>query len=315
MQNTPISARKGLYAQVIVWLLLIDLICASDDILSFYLDQSLHPIQVSFIRFVVNAVSVLPWMLPKGLTYFRTKKAGLHFWRGVLGAVAIGSVTISVIKMPLMKNTCLSFTEPLFLLPLAALFLKEKISTARVACSLLGMLGIVVVTYQDIAMYNFWVVLPLLSAFMFAVITVIARKMADDEPLPTLLFYFGLVTSLVLLVPAMKVWQPLTLRTLFFLTLLGINGNLVQVCMFQAFKCSDVSGFMPLRYMEALFTFSLGYLFFRQIPPATTWLGGVLILLAAFLITRAEQRRNEDGGDSSSSQGDENQLEETCNAA
>ncbi len=134
MQNTPISARKGLYAQVIVWLLLIDLICASDDILSFYLDQSLHPIQVSFIRFVVNAVSVLPWMLPKGLTYFRTKKAGLHFWRGVLGAVAIGSVTISVIKMPLMKNTCLSFTEPLFLLPLAALFEGKKL--ARPSCGL-----------------------------------------------------------------------------------------------------------------------------------------------------------------------------------
>lgn len=280
------------YTQVIIWVLLIDFFCALDDVLSFYLDHSLHPFQVAFVRFFVNAVSVLPWMLPHGMLYFKTSQPWMHFWRGALGAVAIGCGTLSLMKMPLMKNTCLSFTECLFFLPLGAIFLKEHVDGIRILCSCLGLAGVVFITYQDVALSNFWVFLPLMNAFLFAVITTIARKIADDEPLPTLLFYFGLVTSLVLLGPALWVWKPVGWCQLGLLVVLGISGNLIQVCMFKAFQCSEVSAFMPLRYVEVLMTFAMGYLLFHQVPPKMTWLGGILIILAAFVIAWSERKND-----------------------
>lgn len=286
------TRNRPQFAKAIFWVLLIDLICTSDDVLSFYLDQGLHPFQVAFIRFFINMVSVLPWMLPRGSFYFKTKQLGMHFWRGAIGALAIGSMTLALLKMPLMKNTCLSFTEPLFFLPLGAIFLKEHVTGQRIVCSLLGMLGIVAITYQDFATFNYWALVSLFGAFSFAVITVIARKMADEEPLVTMLFYFGLVTSLVFLVPALSVWKPVGWLQLGLLLMLGINGNLVQVCMFQAFKCSEISAFMPLRYVEAIFTFAAGFFLFHQVPPLQTWIGGSLITLGALWMTLIERRQD-----------------------
>lgn len=281
--------------QALVWLLLIDFSCAMDDILSLYLDQGLHPFQVAFVRFVVNALSVLPWMLPRGLFYFRMAQPMMHFWRAALGAIAIGCGTIAIMKMPLVQNTFLTFTESLFFLPLGAIFLKEHVTKQRVICSVLGLFGVIFITYQDISLSNFWILLPLMSAFFFAGTTTIARKMADDEPLQTLLFYFGLVSGLIFLIPALLVWKPLCWKQLMLLTALGVCGNLIQVFMFRAFQCAEISAFMPLRYMEAIMTFTLGYLIFHQIPPRTTWLGGSIIVLAALFITRTERRNDRVG--------------------
>jgi drug/metabolite transporter (DMT)-like permease len=170
--------------------------------------------------------------------------------------------------------------------------LKESVSIARWVCTLFGFIGVITITYQDFNTFNFWIWLPIISAFSFAVITLIAKRISSDEHIYTSLFYFGLGTSLVFLIPAIAVWRPLTLFNIAILTILGINGNLMQVCMFKAFDIVDVSGFMPLRYIEMVFTFMFGYLFFRQIPSYTTVIGGIIITISAIIITALEQRKN-----------------------
>lgn len=262
-----------------------------NDILTCTVGQTVHPIQVSFFRFVVTALSVLPFMLPKGALSFRTKMPALHFWRALMGAFAIGCGAYSVLRFPLLKNTCISFTEPLFFLPLAVIFLREKVDTVRWGCTLLGFLGIVLITYQDFRTFNLWVLVPLLGTLAFAVMDLLAKKMVYEETLTTLLFYFGLGTSLVFLVPALLVWEPLTWKQAALLTGLGVNGNLIQICMFQAFKAADVSGLMPLRYTEFLFTFLGGWLFFSQVPTLSLLAGGVLIIVSACVVTLWERRK------------------------
>lgn len=236
-------------------------------------------------------LSVLPFMLRRGALYFKSHCFKMHTWRAVLGAMALGVNAFAVIRVPLLKNTCISFTEPLLVLSLAAVFLREKIDSARLGCTLLGLLGIVVVTYQDFSTFNVWIALPILSTLMYAIITLVARKLADEDPIPTMLFYFSLGTSLLLLIPALMTWSPVSLKQLGLLALLGMGGNLIQVCMFKAFEASDVSALMPLRYLELVFTFLFGYFLFHQVPAGTTWIGSVIIIASAMLITILEKRK------------------------
>ena len=261
------------------------------DVISRYIGQDINPIQISFIRFFISMVSVIPFMLPKGKFYFKLRMPKLHFWRAFWGALAIGLGTFSVLKFQIGYNTSIMFAEPLIFLPLAAIFLKEKVDAARWICTLAGAVGIATILYNDILNFNIWFFVPLLSAFLFAVICVIAKKMVYDEHILTLLFYFGLGTTLLFLVPALIVWKPMTLKQILLLTVLGINANLIQVCMFKAYAISDASPLMTIRYVELVFAFLAGFLFFDQIPTITTIIGGVIIILSSIAITAIEKRK------------------------
>ena len=77
-----------------------------------------------------------------------------------------------------------------------------------------------------------------------------AKTMIRDEHSYTLLFYFGLGTTLVAGIPAYFYWQEPTLYELSLLALLGIGANLIQVCLFRAFSATEASALAPFRYVE-----------------------------------------------------------------
>jgi drug/metabolite transporter (DMT)-like permease len=272
-------------------LTLLNFLSSLNDVLAFYAGQDISPVQIAFCRFVVTVVTVLPFMLPHGLRYFKTQIPTTHVIHSVTGAIALGAVTFSVVKIPLLKNTCILFSEPLILLPLAAIFFKEKVDIGRWSCAAIGFIGIIVITYKDIETFNLWVWVPLLAALSFASMTLIARKMSEKQHVLTILFYFGLGTSLVFLVPAIIVWKPLSALQLALVTIIGINGNLMQLCLYSSFKIADISGFIPLRYTEMLFTFLLGYYAFGQVPKGTTVIGGIIIIVSAIVLTTLEKRK------------------------
>lgn len=247
--------------------------------------------QVAFCRFFFSAVTAVPFMLPRGLFYFKTPYWKWHLQRGALGVVAIVAVTFSVARVPLAQNTCLLFTEALFFLPLGALLLKEKIGRMRWVCSIFGFAGIVLATYQDFGRTNWWIFAPLISALFFALSNVLIKRMVWTEHILTSLFYFGVVTSVLFFVPALHVWQPLTWKQIGLLAMIGINGNLLQVFAFKSFALAEVSALMPLRYTEWVFSAIFGFVFFRQMPTLCVVLGGLMIVGSTCAITLFENRR------------------------
>jgi drug/metabolite transporter (DMT)-like permease len=287
----PSSRRSSNYLIAATLLIVINLISSVNDVLVYYVGQHIHPIQIAFIRFFVTMLSVLPFMLPKGRLYFKTRMLRMHFFRAAVGVVAIAATTFSVLKVPLLKNTCILFSEPLIFLGLASVFLKEHVDIGRWGCAIVGFLGILVMTYQDIQTFNGWVLVSVLSAASFAFITLIAKKMYASEPLYTMLFYFGLGTSILFLVPAIMVWSPLTWLQALLLIIVGINGNLMQVCMFKAFDLAEVSSYLPLRYTEMLFTLAFGYYLFGQKPSVSTMIGGMIIVAAALTLAILERNK------------------------
>ena len=275
-------SRQSSYLAAIGWLLLINLISSLNDAIACFMGQDISPIQITFWRCLVTVLSVLPFMK----NHFKTKQPRLHAYRALWGALALGATTFAVVKLPLLKNTCLNFSEPLFMLPLSVLFLHEKLTYGRIICTVLGFCGIFITAYTDLKTWNLWIFVPLLSAFAFSVLNLLAKKMVVHETIPTMLFYFGLGTPLLFLIPALNVWKPLSGMQYGLLTLLGINGNLMQVCMFKAYKLSDVSALMPFRYTEMLFTMLIGFVLFQQVPTFNVLSGGIIIVLSTLILLK-----------------------------
>lgn len=280
------------YKQGVFWTLMITVVSATNDVLMKTLGERLHVAEISFFRFFFSLISVLPVIFMKsGVALFKTEQLSMHMWRGIIGAAAIGLCCYSVNNMPLSENTTIMFTQPFFFLPLAYFFLKEKVDAARWISTLIGFAGILIIMQPGTDTFRIEAFAPMASAFCFAIISMLAKKMIKDEHSLTLLFYFGLVTTVVAFPVMLPFWKTPVLTELLLLLMSGICANLIQVCIFRAFSSADASSLTPFFYTEIGIATVFGFIFFGQIPTIYVALGAALIIGSTFAISVIETRK------------------------
>lgn len=279
------------YAQGVFWAVMICVVSVTNDLLMNHLGNRLHVIEISFFRFLFSMLSVLPFILSRGTHLFKTSQPMMHVWRAVVGACALGLCCYSVNIMPLAENTTIMFVEPLFFLILAFFILGEKVNLQRCMATGIGFIGLAIILQPGTEAFQIVAFVPMTAAILFAVLNIMAKTMIRDEHSYTLLFYFGLGTTLFALVPAYFFWQTPTLFELSLLALLGIGGNMIQVCLFRAFSATEASALAPFRYVEFIVAAAFGYLILGQIPTLAIVLGASLIIAGTFYITVVETRR------------------------
>lgn len=278
--------------QGVLWAILTAFVSVSNDVITKFVGTRLDGIEISFFRFFFSMVTVLPFMLAKGTTLFKTKQPALHFWRATIGCAAIALFIYSLILLPFADVNVLSYTQPLFFMPLAILFLREKVTPNRWFAAFFGFVGIIIVMRPGTPAFTPLIFIPIASTFLFAMLDMLAKKMVTiQEHTTTMLFYFALGTTLAALGPALYVWKAPTLTELCWLFALGTGANLIQVCLFRAFAAADASVIAPFRYTELVFVVIFGVLLFHEWPTFHTLLGAVFIIGSTLYMTYAEIRK------------------------
>lgn len=279
------------YAQGAFWATMICLVSVSNDVLMRTLGSRLHVAEIIFFRFLFSMITVVPLMLSKGTTLFYTKKPVLHLLRAILGVGAIGACCYAVNAMPLSENTTIMFSQPLFFLPLAVIFLRENVDKARWIATLIGFVGLVIILQPGADTFRLVAFVPMAAALQFALLDILAKKMVKTENTYNMLFYFAFGTTIGACIPALYFWQTPTLAELGLLVLLGIGANLIQVCLIRAFSATDASALMPFRYVEFIFSALFGFLLFSEIPTQIVFLGALLIIAGTFYISYQETQK------------------------
>ncbi|MEI8321275.1 MAG: DMT family transporter [Alphaproteobacteria bacterium] len=280
------------YAQGVTWAILTAFVSVSNDVITKFVGTRLDGIEISFFRFFFSMVTVLPFMLQKGFPLFKTKQPALHFWRALIGCAAIALFIYSLILLPFADVNVLSYTQPLFFMPIAILFLREKVTANRWIAAAFGFMGILCVMRLGSEAFTPLIFIPIGSTILFAMLDMLAKKMVTiQEHTITMLFYFALGTTLAALVPAIYVWKTPTMGELFWLFCLGSGANLIQVCLFRAFAAADASALVPFRYTELIFVIISGWLLFNEWPTLNTLLGAALIIGSTLYMTYMEMNK------------------------
>ena len=282
--------RKG-YLQGVFWAIMICVTSSTNDVLMKHLGERLHFIEISFFRFFFSALTVLPLLLRHEKNMFKTEHPKNHALRAIIGAVALALCCLSVNIMPLAANTAVMFCEPLFFLPMAYFLLKEKVDKSRWIATIIGFIGLIVIVQPGTAGFRIEALVPMGAAMLFAYSCVMAKRMISTEHTLTLLFYFGLVSTIFAGIFLPFVWQMPTVHELLFLGLLGIGGNLIQVCLFRAYSATDASALAPFRYAEFIVASTFGFIFFGQIPESIVIIGAAVIGASAFYISYMETKK------------------------
>ncbi|MGL4426229.1 MAG: DMT family transporter [Alphaproteobacteria bacterium] len=283
--------RKG-YLQGIFWFCCVCFCSALNDTMVKCAGNRLSPLEISFFRFLFSTLTLLPFMLARGKQAFVTRHIGAHAIRGTLLFLAVIPWCYGVVALPLTLATTISFTTPLFVLIFAAIFLKEKVGWQRSFATLIGFLGILLSFQPSLEGFNTTAIFLVASTVMFATLDIINKKLLNaDEGFLPMLFYSALGTTLLSLPLGILNWTTPLLNEFLCLFVLGAGANLLLFCLLKAIAACDISALQPLRYTELVFSGSLGFILFQEIPNASTLLGAACIIPSTLYIACYETRQ------------------------
>jgi drug/metabolite transporter (DMT)-like permease len=132
--------------------------------------------------------------------------------------------------------------------------------------------------------------LALAGALMIAVVNVLVKKLAATERPVTILFHFGVISTIATLVPALVVWRGPTPVELLLLVLVGVLGMAAQACMIRGLRLGEATAVIPFDYVRLLIAGVVGFLVFAEVPDRWTLIGAAVIVTATLYIALREAR-------------------------
>ena len=247
----------------------------------------------TFYRQLAGFLVLLPVIIRLKGAAFATTRPGILLFRSSAGTLGMILSFYAFQKMPLADANALSFTRTLWLVPLAAIVVKETIGPMRIAAALAGFVGVLIMVRPGSA-GGFAIGLPALamlaSSFLFAM-TITGMKIMTRDHSPTVLLVWSATLGLVFGLPgALFVWRWPELPDLGLLALMGVMGTVTQACYIKGMSIGDAAAMAPIDYIRLVFTALAGFALFHEVPTVWTLAGAAVVVASTLLITFREQQ-------------------------
>ena len=252
------------------------------------LGTRLDSFQIAFFRCVFGLAVILPFMVRAGPEVFRTRRLPLHVFRALAGVTAMFCGFYAITHLPLADATAISFAKPLFMIVLAVLFLRETVRWRRWTATAIGFCGVLIMIRPGESGLDPAMIAALFGTLCVAVVVVLIKRLSTTEAPLTILFTFGVVSTLVSAVPAAFVWRTPSLEELVLLILVGTLGAAGQSCGIRGFRVGEATAVVPFDYSRLLFAGVFGYLLFGDVPTMHTLAGAALIVVSTLYIALRE---------------------------
>ncbi len=274
----------------VAWALLAAVFMSIMSVLIKYMSGQLSSFEVAWFRASFGLVVILPFVWRAGgISAVRTGRLRMHALRGVLGAMAMMSGFYAVAHLPLALATSLGFARPLFMVPLAIVFLHEVVRARRWTATFIGFAGVIIAIRPSGAIESA-ALFSLFSALMVSLSLIVTKIISNTERPTTMIFYAGIFGTVFTLIPAIVVWQTPTLTQFAFLLLIGIVGTLGTNSMIRSLSAGEATLVGPIEYVRIIFSALFGFLIFAEVPTLWTAAGSVIIVGSTIYISVREAR-------------------------
>lgn len=257
-----------------------------------YLGEDYPASLQTFYRSAATFVVLIPVIIRDPAGAFRTTRPGILLFRSAVGTASTIFAFYAYQKMPLADANALSFTRALWLVPLAVFVLGEKVGPRRIAATVVGFCGVLLMLQPGSGV---GLTLPafaaLASSLMFAMTITGMKVMTRDHSTTTLLVWAGTLGVIMSFPPALFVWRWPTLVDLLLLSTMGVLGMITQACYIKGMALGDAAAMAPIDYTRLVFAIALGYALFGDIPNAVTMMGASVVIGSTLYITFREVKQ------------------------
>jgi drug/metabolite transporter (DMT)-like permease len=252
--------------------------------------QRLPSMQIVTARYVVMLLATQVMLWRARVPYGGTDRKAL-VGRSVTGFVALSCFYYAVVELPLGDVTTLHYLSPVFTALIAAAFLKERAGRVVWLGALFSLGGVVLVArpgflFGGVGLPQLAVVAALTGAVLSASAYTFIRKLRATDHHLVVIYWFcaiGLVLSLPLSLPV-SLW-PTPVEWLLLLGV-GATTQVAQVFLTQGLHLEAAGRATSVGYLQIVFAFIWGMLFFGDMPDVWSLLGALVIVAGVLLVAR-----------------------------
>ena len=248
--------------------------------------------EIVFFRMVFGLIPIA-FIVPKDRwpRLFHTKKLKLHFFRGLVGMLALFSIFTALKFLELATVTAIALSSPIFVTLMGIFILGEKVRYKRWAAIICGFFGVLIIV-NPTNEFNFYLLLPIAFCFFFSFVAISVRNLSlGGEPVYIISLYFSLFGILASLITIFfsKWVLPTNWVDFGIIIFLGIAGGLGNTFLTSAYQSSEVGSVTIAKYTSLLFAILWGYLFFGEIITLNVIIGAIIIIGSTLFILGREK--------------------------
>lgn len=274
------------------------LFAIGDMLIKLLADGGFSPPQIAFylqLFFLPMLLLASPWIGGLGPA-LKTKRLWLHVTRSLCGVAIFFAMITGFHQLGLALSYTLIFAGPFFAALLSIIVLKEKVGPYRWASIAGGFIGVLVVLRPGMSAMDPAALAIVGAAFLYAISTIIARRIGEDEPLLAFSLFGSIISLAVYGVLTfwhgdVKIPVPMEWGTFFLIAIFHVSGSLMTA---RAFSTTETALVAPFHYVQLLWGTALGVVIFSNIPDLWTGTGALIIVSSGIFLIYREHIKHRD---------------------
>ena len=183
------------------------------------------------------------------------------------------------------------FSTPFIVAVLCGPLLGEWVGWRRWTAIAVGFFGVLLVTRPGFGGTHPAALLSLGSAICYAVYVISTRVLARTDSNETTLFYSNLVGAVAMLPVIPFVWStPESAFIVALMILVGALGSVGHYLLIVGHRLAPASVLAPFIYTQVVWTTTLGFLVFGDVPQRWTILGGLIVVSSGLYLLNRERK-------------------------
>jgi S-adenosylmethionine uptake transporter len=255
-----------------------------------------NAIELVAYRGLVSVTITFLWAHSMGVS-LKTRRVGMHAWRGIIGAISLLAWFYSLQHLPIATAMTLNYMSSIwvaaFLVGGALMYGKPAAQGALFATVLAGFGGVVMVLRPAFEANQLWagligMISGMTAALAYLQVTALSRA---GEPEARVVFYFA-VASLALGVVgvALTGYSSWSFSHAVWILPIGILASGGQLCMTRAYASGATMLVANLQYSGIVFAAILGMIVFGDRLPLIAWVGMAVITASGIAATILRSR-------------------------
>ena len=249
--------------------------------------------QAVWSRYAFGIVIVLPLAMWRNYDELvRPARPTLLLLRGALHLTAVILNFTALQYLPLADAAAIFYINPVLVVLLSALLLRERVARRRWAACAVGLFAVFIISKPGFAVFEPASLLMVATALCSAGGTLVVRHLSIYRTPPSVMLTYQSILGaslLTLLLPSYFA-MPATALDAAVMVAIGAVGTLTHFLMILAMQMAEASLLAPFLYVEMVSQVGLGYLVFGELPDAATDTGILLMVLVGVYLGVTESQ-------------------------
>ena len=277
-----------------IWLMVLTvLVFAIQDGFSRLLAGHYNTLMVVMVRYWIFGAFVLVLALrrPEGLrAAVRTTRPVAELLRAVLLVAEVCIIVYGYTLIGLINSHAIFALCPLLVVAMSGPLLGERISWARWAAVGMGCVGVLVILRPGASVFSWAALLPLISAIMFALYSVLTRLTTREGATFAAFFWPPIIGVVLMTVIGLPYWEAVTPRDGVFLLIYGLLSVLSNWLLQKTYETVEASTVQPFAYLQIVFVTGIGLTFFGEVLHLQVVVGMLIVVMAGLYALWLQRR-------------------------